>query len=181
MTCIVGFIDNNEDVYIGADSAGAAGLEIHERKDVKVFRVQNFLIGYTSSFRMGQLLRFKLIVASQKYNQSDYEYMCTTFIDAVRKLLKDNGYATVDNNKERIGTFLVAYNKHLYCIEGDLQVGENFDNYDSCGSGSYFAFGALHILDGDISLNVSQIITKALETATKFCGGVRPPFVIEKL
>jgi len=93
MTCIVGFIDKNNDVYIGGDSAGVSGLEIHERKDVKVFHTGNFLIGYTSSYRMGQLLRFKLKVEDQKPSQSDYEYMCTNFIDAVRKCLKlDNGF-----------------------------------------------------------------------------------------
>lgn len=181
MTCIIGFVDKNKDVYIGGDSAGVAGLEIHERKDTKVFKIQNFLIGYTSSFRMGQLLRFKLKVKKQSKIQSDYEYMCTTFIDSVRKCLKDNGYAEVHNNKEEIGSFLVGYNGHLYSVADDLQVGEDIDNYDSCGCGHPFAFGALNILTKNKNLSAEDIITGALETATKFSGGVRPPFIIKKI
>jgi len=181
MTCIVGFIKNNK-VYIGGDSAGVGdGLRIHERKDTKVFKVGKFLIGYTSSFRMGQLLRFKLKVKPQTKSQTDYKYMCTYFIDAVRKCLKDNGYGEIEDNVETIGTFLVGYKNKLYIIEGDLQVGEHIDNYNSVGCGSFYAFGALHILSQYNTLSPRQIIEQALITATKFSAGVRPPYIIEKL
>ena len=59
MTCIVGYLDKKtKKVTIGGDSAGVAGLDITIRKDEKVFKVDNFIIGCTSSFRMIQLLRF---------------------------------------------------------------------------------------------------------------------------
>ncbi len=96
MTCIVGFTKNNK-VYIGGDSAGVSGLNISIRKDPKVFKRGKFLIGYTSSFRMGQLLRFNLNVRDQDESQSDYEYMCTDFIDSVRKCLKDGGYLNIES------------------------------------------------------------------------------------
>jgi len=178
MTCIVGFISNKE-VYIGGDSAGVSGLNITPRKDSKVFKRGNFLIGYTSSFRMGQLLRFKLTVPTQPPEISDYEYMCTHFIDAVRKCLKNGGYSTVNDNKEEIGTFLVGYKTKLYMIEDDLQVAESYYNYESVGCGSQYAKGALNILD-QVGISPEFIIEKALETAVKFNGGVRPPFIILK-
>ena len=59
MTCIVGLIDGNR-VWMGGDSAGVSGLDITVRSDPKVFRNGDFLIGFTSSFRMGQLLAFRL-------------------------------------------------------------------------------------------------------------------------
>lgn len=67
MTCIIGLIKNKK-VYIGGDSAGVDGLNITIRKDSKVFKINKFIIGYTSSFRMGQLLRFKLKINNQRKN-----------------------------------------------------------------------------------------------------------------
>ena len=176
MTCIIGLIKNKK-VYIGGDSAGVSGLDITSRKDTKVFKNGNFIIGYTSSFRMGQLLRFKLKVDEQKENQTDYEYMCTTFIDTVRKCLADNGHSTINNNEETIGVFIVGYKGHLYHISNDLQVGETYDIFDSCGCGQYYAKGALEILIKS-KQSPKQIIKKTLETVVKFNGGVRPPFNI---
>jgi ATP-dependent protease HslVU (ClpYQ) peptidase subunit len=178
MTCIVGYIKNKK-VYIGGDSAGVAGLHITPRKDAKVFRNGKFIMGYTSSFRMGQLLRFKLSVPSQPEEISDYEYMCTLFIDAVRKCLKDGAFATIKDSAERIGVFLVGYKRRLYKLEGDLQVGVSYYNFESVGCGSDYAKGALSLLEAT-NLSAETIIKKALETAVKFSGGVRPPFVIMK-
>jgi len=90
MTCIVGFVDAKKNVYLGGDSAGVSGLDVTIRKDPKVFKKDEMVIGYTSSFRMGQLLCFKLKIPKQPSKMDDYEYLCTLFVDAVRKCLKDN-------------------------------------------------------------------------------------------
>lgn len=177
MTCIVGLIKDKE-LIIGGDSAGVGGLDIRIRGDVKVFETGPFLIGYTSSFRMGQLLRFKLNVPPQTNHQEDYEYMCTTFIDTVRYLLKEEGYTTINQNEEEIGVFIVGYKHKLYYIGGDLQVGEHSDKYDSVGCGSKYALGALDILTKDKKLSGREMVKKALETSAKFSAGVRGPFNI---
>lgn len=180
MTCIIGLIKNKK-VYLGGDSAGVGGNDVTIRKDTKVFKTGKFIIGYTSSFRMGQLLRFKLKVNNQKRGISDYEYMCTEFIDAVRNCLKDGGYARIDDNQVAIGTFLVGYKNRLYKIEEDLQVGESYENFNSVGCGEDYAKGALNILTKSSKKRTpEQIITIALETAVKFSSGVRPPFNILK-
>ena len=57
MTAIVAIRQDNT-VYMGGDSAGVAGLKITIRKDPKVFINGNFLMGFTTSFRMGQLLQY---------------------------------------------------------------------------------------------------------------------------
>lgn len=177
MTCIIGFIKDNK-IYMGGDSAGVGGLNVTLRKDPKVFRNGKFIIGYTSSFRMGQLLRFKLKVPKQTM-KDDYQYMCTTFIDAVRKCLKVGGYTTVNNNEEIIGNFLVGYKGKLYEISHNLQVGESYEKYDSVGCGECYAKGALKNLE-NLDLSPEEIILRALETAVHFSGGVRPPFTIIK-
>lgn len=182
MTCIIGYIDKqNKIMYMGGDSAGVSGLNIHVRSDVKVFKRKDMLIGYTSSFRMGQLLRFKLEIPVCK-DKDVYKYMCTDFIDAVRKCLKDNGYAEVSNNKENIGTFLVAYKGRLFKVESDLQVGEHILPYDACGCGEEYALGAIRALENYSKeiYSVKDQVEFGLKVATDFSGGIKPPFIIEK-
>jgi len=179
MTCILGFIDKNKKLWMGADSAGSNNSITTKRKDTKLFRNKDFLIGYTSSFRMGQLLRFKWNPPEQKKNQDDYEYMCTDVIDSIRKCLKDNGYSKVEYNQEKIGTFLIGYKNKLYKIEDDLQVEEAIDNFNACGSGTYFAIGALEILSHSMQAP-QNILRRALEVAEKFNPFVGKPFVIKK-
>lgn len=173
MTCIVGFVDRYKNIYLGGDSAGVSGLNITIRKDPKVFKIGKVVMGYTSSFRMGQLLRFKLKIPKQPRQMDDYKYMCTLFIDAVRKCLKDNGYAKVSNNEETIGEFIVGYKGCLYDINDDLQVGMSEENYDVCGCGSSYALGSLAT---NQDLSPKSRVLKALQVAEKFSGGVRKPF-----
>lgn len=178
MTCIVGFVDKQKNVYLGGDSAGVRGLNIRVRKDPKVFKKGDMIIGYTSSFRMGQLLRFKLDIESQQWKMNDYHYMCTRFIDNVRHCLKVNGYSSIDNNEETIGEFIVGYRGNLYHIGSNLQVGMVEDCYDACGCGEYYALGSLAT---NKTGKPEERILKALEVAEKFSGGVRRPFRIVKL
>lgn len=93
MTCVVGYVHDGA-VYMVADSAGVAGSGAYVlRRDPKIFRLGDFLIGYTSSFRMGQLLRYNF-EPPRRYDDEDiYTYMCTRFINAVRDCLKSGGYA----------------------------------------------------------------------------------------
>ena len=185
MTCIVGWIEEDkkkgtQDVWIGGDSAGVGGLSIRTRADEKVFKNGDMLFGYTSSFRMGQILRYSLSVPEQSQKKEDYEYMCTDFIDAVAMTLEKKKYAKVSNNEMEIGTFLVGYKGNLYLIENDLQVAKPMLNYEAVGCGVNIAMGALHATY-DLKMTPQQRITKALEAATEFSAGVRPPFVIMKL
>ena len=59
MTCVVGLIEDNT-IYLGADSLGSNGHSKSEYRFPKVFQNGDFLIGYTSSFRMGQMLQYEL-------------------------------------------------------------------------------------------------------------------------
>jgi len=181
MTCIVGWVDKSGDIYFGGDSAavGVGNLSLEIRKDVKVFKKKNMIFGFTTSFRMGQLLMFKLDIPYHPPKLSDYEYMCTDFIDGVRKCLKDNGYSEVDKNVEKVGEFLVGYRGRIYHIYNDLQVGMMDHNYDACGCGRGYAIGSLATNDENIC--PKKVILKALEVAEKFSGGVRKPFRILKL
>jgi ATP-dependent protease HslVU (ClpYQ) peptidase subunit len=103
--------------------------------------------------------------------------MCTEFIDGIRDCFKRGGFAEKYSEAERGGVFLVGYKNRLFKIEGDYQVGESYDDFDSCGCGESFALGALKAMSEET--DAEDRVKKALEVATHFSAGVRPPFVIE--
>ena len=180
MTCILGFVEKNK-IYIGGDSLGSNGHSKTVRKDVKVFKKGSFIYGFTSSFRMGQIIRFKFDPAQQTDTQDNYQYMCTTFVDSLRKCFAENGFGSLpDRNDHRGGVFLVGYKSVLYKIDLDFQVGESADSYMACGSGESYALGAMYALS-DKKLKPEEKITVALEAASKFSTSVAGPYVIESL
>lgn len=183
MTCIVGFIDKNNDIYIGADSSGVDGhYNIRERLDSKVFIKNNMIFGFTSSFRMGQLIRYQLVIPEQLPSKDDYTYMCTDFIEAIIKCFKDHGYAKIHDNEIIGGFFLVGYKGKLYQIECDFQVAQINCNYDACGCGESYAMGAMEVLNRVDFMNKGYTaelrIKEALSIAEKFSAGVSKPFNI---
>jgi len=180
MTCIVGLLDSG-DVYIGGDSAGVdvGRLKIDGRKDEKVFSNGEFIFGFTSSFRMGQLLRYAFNPPTYYTDVDLYAYMVTNFVDAIRTCLKAGGYAQKEKEEESGGTFLVGFRGHLFMIEDDYQVAEHFDPYFSVGCGEAYAKGCLYALQ-DTDMAPEEKIVKALEAAEKFSAGVRGPFNIIK-
>ena len=184
-TCIIGYNDKKKKVlYIGGDSAGVSNFNIVVRKDSKVFKVsrlqRNIIIGYTSSFRMGQLLRYKFAIPEQNKSQSDYEYMVTAFIDATIRCLKNNNYTTLKDGSISGGCFIVGYRNSLYVIEEDFQVGEVYDNFVSVGCGEILAKGAMAVLD-TLKINPKEKVLKALEIVSKYNGAICPPFNIVEM
>jgi len=177
MTCIVGLEDEGK-VYIGGDSAGVdSGWNYMLREDKKVFRNGKMIFGFTSSFRMGQLLQYKLkIPRPKKTDTDDFGYLCTTFMDALIKCFKDSGYAHVNNSKVSGGTFLLGYKGKLYQVQSDYQVSRVLKPFDACGCGEPYALGAMEVLYLDKKISPEEKILKALEVAETFSAGVRGPF-----
>jgi len=177
MTCIVGLTDKGK-VYIGGDSASGNGSMTQVSTVPKLFRKDPFVIGYTSSWRMGQILQHHLRADDLKESDSAHEFMVCVFIEKVRQLFKTFGYARRENNEETGGTFLVGYCGHLYFIGSDYQVNETLDGMDACGCGAEVALGALYATKGT-QLNPFQRLDIALEAAAHFSSDVRPPFRVE--
>jgi ATP-dependent protease HslVU (ClpYQ) peptidase subunit len=177
MTCVVGLVQKGR-IYLGVDSAAVQGWTRRVSQVSKVFRRGPFLIGYTTSFRMGQLLEHHLNVTPQTEKQTDMAYMVTHFIEAVRVLLKEKGFTKVESNTEKGGQFLVGYRKQLYTIESDFQVGHMNEQFDAIGSGADFALGAMKALD---KVPPMIRVRKALEIAANYNMGVCAPFSIKTL
>jgi hypothetical protein len=177
MTAIAGFVHDGH-VYIGGDSAGVGGLHLTVRADSKVFKNGDFLFGFTSSFRMGQLLRYAFVPPTPKEGQEAYAFMVTSFIDAVRSCLKSGGFAERDKEAESGGTFLVGYRGRLFIIYDDYQVGESLDGYDACGCGDSYCKGVL-FATANIGMEPTQRLNLALAAAERHSAGVRGPFHLE--
>lgn len=177
MTCIVGLVHEGK-VYIGGDSAGVGGYSLTVRADRKVFRNGDFAMGFTTSFRMGQLLRHAFSPPKRHPDTDVDKFMVTDFIDAVRDCLKSGGYAEKHSEAERGGTFLVGYAGRLFRVEGDYQVGEAVDAFDAVGCGEDIARGALFASPESAPTDRLKL---ALEAAERFSAGVRGPFHFESV
>jgi len=171
MTCIVGIAEQGK-VYLGADSASASGWDIRITKLRKVFRTGQMIVGYTDSFRMGQLLEHELRRSVQG-QESEIQYMVNVFVEAVRQCLKDGGYTKIEYNQEKGGNFLVGYKGVLYEVASDFQVNTYQDDIAAIGCGASYALAALHVLS---ELPPQERIERALETAAYFSNGVIAPF-----
>lgn len=183
MTCIVGLVDGKGSVLIGGDSAGVAGLSVRLRRDVKVFRVgDEMVVGMCGSFRMGQLLRYNLTPPAHPEGEDPHSYMVRLFVDAARQTFKEGGFSKLEDGVEEMphSAFLIGYRGRLFEIDEDYQVGEVYDGYASVGCGEEFALGVLYATQKS-GRTMLWRARQALECASHFSGGVRPPFVFEGL
>lgn len=191
MTCIVGVAIDGE-VYIGADSVGATSSKKNTYEKPKVFHNDDFIIGYTSSFRMGQILEFSWEPPVREYNkegtefkiQDDYKYLVKKVVPSIQKAFEDNGYDKKTNDGEsKGGEFILGYNGNVYVVQNDFSVLQPSDNYISVGSGLHVALGSLASTEywfGDNTI-VEERIRLAIETAEKYIPTVQGPVHIKVL
>ena len=176
MTCIVA-LEHNGKVWMGGDSAAVGGMDIQPVANPKVFRVDDFVIGYTSSFRMGQLLQYGLSIPTNDCDD-DMRFLVTKFIPAVRTCFKDGGYTWIENSRESGGSFLLGYRGKLYLVANDFQVTRFLDGIASVGCGESYALGSLA---SSRITNPRKAITTALEVAARLSAGVCAPFHVISL
>lgn len=185
MTIIIGIAHKGK-VYMGCDSAAVDDWSSRSVANPKVFVRDGFIIGYTTSFRMGQLLQYDLVIPKVTHTDG-MKYMVSEFIPAVRGVLKSGGFAKVENNEERGGDFLVGFGGKLFTVEGDFNVMQNDDRYGdvmigAIGWGYPFALGAIGaFMDTSIvtsSLFPDNMIMKALQITGRFSSNVKEPYLV---
>jgi ATP-dependent protease HslVU (ClpYQ) peptidase subunit len=189
VTCIVA-LKNHSDIYFGGDSAGIDTdvLEIRSRADEKVFILrhplrshQKMIVGFAGSFRIGQLLRYALIIPEHSSKKSDMEYLVTDFIDSVRALQKDKGsMIKTDELEENNADLIVGYHGKIYVIESDFQVGCPIEDFSAIGCGAQAALGAMYATQNS-RMKPEDRIKLALEASAEYSSGVRAPFTLLKL
>lgn len=184
MTAIVA-VQSGSRVVIGADSLGTdSAFDKELRRDEKIFRAgpdNEYLIGYSTSYRGGQILRYH--VRWPKFPEVDshekaLEFFVTEIIPAVQNAIEKHWLNRKDDD---CIDFIVASGRWFVRITNDMQVAQLY-TYAAIGSGAPFALGALTILLTDpVAYQVGGIewaVRKALEASEKHNASVAGPFVI---
>lgn len=179
MTCIVAIAQNGT-VYMGSDHAASDDKTgwIISRKEPKCFKVGQYGIAFTDSFRMGQILQYSWTppkYTPTKTNSGLDKFMRTKFVESVKTAFKDGGYGSIGGADEDTGgIFIVGVCGRLFTIDEDFHVGENVVNYMAEGSGGMIALGALHATKNQ--KNPRLRLKAALEAATEFNMSVASPY-----
>lgn len=172
MTCIAGIAQNGK-VWIGGDSAGVNSYgHLQLRRDSKVFKNGEYLIGVSGSWRAMQELKFCYLPdGPPRKDQRTFQWMVEMFLPALREAVEKVPDA---------GDFeaLVGLRGKLFHVYGTSQVSEETADFEACGSGAQVARGSLYSTDFEQFATPTSRITVALQAAERFCSGVRGPFNI---
>ena len=179
MTCIVAIAQNGT-VYMGSDHAASDDKTgwILARKEPKCFKIGQYAIAFTDSFRMGQILQYSWTppkYTPTKTNSGLDKFLRTKFIDSIKVAFKEHGFGDIGGTDEDTGgIFIIGLEGRIFTIDEDFHVGENIVNYMAEGSGGMIALGALHATKNQ--KNPRLRIKAALEAASEFNMSVTPPF-----
>ena len=180
MTCIVAIAQNGV-VYMGSDHAASDDKTgwILSRKEPKCFKVGQYAVAFTDSFRMGQILQYSWkppIYTPTKTNSGLDKFMRTKFIDSIKDAFRAEGFGSVSQagQEDEGGVFIVGLQGRIFTIDEDFHVGENIVNYMAEGSGGQIALGALYATKNQKNPKVR--LKAALEAASEFNMSVAPPF-----
>lgn len=179
MTAIVGFSKNNT-VYMAGDTQGSSDLVKYEVTRPKVFKNGEFLFGYTSSFRFGDILEYIFVPPARAFDMTDIAYLIKYFIPELRECLEKHKYTGIDENGQS-GNFLLGYRGHLYEVQGDFSIVEPTQNFASVGSGFAYCLGAMSVLV-KTTYPPEDIVRKAVETSINhnpYVGGQVTVMVLE--
>ncbi len=187
MTCILALKWQGK-IYMGGDAAAVSGCDILNSLEPKIFNLvgpggRKILIGYTSSFRMGQIIQYEFQPPiSTPYPNDDMHYLISEFIPTLRLCLKENGFSKVENNEESGGQFLIGYKSEIYKVWDDFHIFHPYDGFISCGAGEDYAMGALAAIIATIPKEAGNTpdrwIIQALTIAEHFSNVVRHPFTV---
>ena len=192
MTCIVG-MQRNGVVWLGADSlASNENIKYTSDSPKLVYfpgegNNKALVIGFTTSWRLGQLLQYNLDVPEHYADDSDMEYIVADLIPVIRETFKEGGFlAQISNNgevgREQGGSFIIAYNGILYEITADFSVIAPKEGYVAVGSGYLVATGAIafHKINNP-KAHPLKTLHKVLEATSKHNPFTAPPFIFAKV
>ncbi len=177
MTCIVGYLSPTRTVVLGGDSCASSSNIRYTVSQPKVFKKGEFLIGYTSSFRFGQLVEHDLELPYPAPGSDPLAVMMGEFIPKLRHLLKEQGFSKVENNVETGGQLIVGLRGRLFEVQDDFSVLEHKSGYCAVGSGADFALGSLHT-SRTAGAEARDAVMAALRAAEAFAPGVMEPFTV---
>lgn len=174
MTCIAAIVDNKGVGYIACDSLGSNHYTKNTYTNRKIFKVSDMLIGFTGSYRMGQILQYRLNMPAAAVGQTLEEWLHINFLDAVRDVFKENGFLRVTENQEQPadGEFLIVVAGRIFIMQADLSILESEDGFEACGSGEDYARATMNAAVTHGITKPKRILTEAIEAASKYVPSV---------
>jgi hypothetical protein len=182
MTCIAALVQDGT-IWMGGDSAGTDwDFSLQTGSESKVWLNGPLIFGACGSFRVAQLLRWHLTIPVPDPDGELLEYMTGSLVDAMRDCLTAGGSLTTwqDTATEELteSGLLIGYAGRIFEVYEDFGIGEYVDGFASIGCGSGYALGSLFATPNQ---KPRKRLLTALKAGERYSGGVRGPFVIEKL
>jgi ATP-dependent protease HslVU (ClpYQ) peptidase subunit len=174
MTCIVACVHKGK-VHMAGDRMGSDGF-VHNvfNKTKKVFKVEDFIIGYTSSFRMGQILQYSWQPPARLVtDKNDEHYIYKTVVDSIKKCFEANDFGKKDSVEFSGGNFLLGWKGRLFEVQNNLSLLE-VESYASVGCGCYHALAGMKTMNSFKILDKEpeKFLAKAIDIAAECVTGV---------
>lgn len=165
MTCVVGISTPGKGALIGFDSLAGGNGVYKIRRDPKGAKLTPWLaLGYTTSFRFGQILTHYL---EYKTAPADpYEWAIRDLVPQMRKLLGEHGWLTKNSEQEQGGDVLLAVRDRILVVHSDFQVAEAAQGWSAIGSGEHHAAGALYATRDKTPRTSARTALEAAENAS---------------
>jgi hypothetical protein len=142
-------------------------------KTNKVFQVGEFLIGYTTSFRMGQLLQYYWTPPTKSSDITDDAYLYKVLVNSIKDLFKENDWGIKEKSEFQGGNFLFGWRGRLFEMQDNLSILE-LEKFGSVGCGEYHALAAMKTMEltGSYDRNPEKFLSTALTVAHSCVSGV---------
>lgn len=176
MTCIVAEVVDGV-VHMVGDKCGSDEYTKRSVDRPKVFINEDFIVGYTTSFRMGQLLEFTWSPPEKLPSQCVEKFIYLTVVDSIKSVLKNDGFATDSSG----GSFLFGYKGNLYEMQDDYAI-FNIEKYSAVGCGEQEARAVLYTLDKiGHECSMEERLSLAVEASSLTKAGVSVEYDYLKL
>ncbi|HAO2060968.1 TPA: hypothetical protein IHJ80_003892 [Escherichia coli] len=156
MTCIIAHTDGVSS-FIAGDKLGSNGFTKTVQTEPKVFekefiklhddgltRTKEVIaLGYTTSFRMGQLLNYNLNLPEQAAGQTFSQYLVLKVIPIIRQMFKEEWGSRDPSQEVGGGQFIILHNHTIYEVQEDFSVLQPKTRITAVGSGTYHAIAAM--------------------------------------
>lgn len=172
MTCIITMKDKNNKVWIAGDKLGSNGYNKNLYKDPKVFKVGPFHFGYTTSFYMGQLLKYHWVQPTRNMHIEDDEYIFRDVMNSLKSLFDKNHFGKIKADREPdFGDFLMVYKNRIFKVQYNMSMLE-VDDFACVGCGAETAYGVVDALIKHTEYEPEKLLKETMKTVSKFICGV---------
>ncbi len=172
MTCVVG-LEHRGRVWLAADTSSNADENSDDDHTPKVFKRDEWVIGYAGSWRLGALVRFKVTLPKRATKANVERIVSCDLIDEIVKVLDGNGFSRElkdEGDAVNPWNLLVGIHGELWEIDQNLNATHSIRGYHAIGEGAPWAQGVVAALKS--SKQPESLLKQAIKIAGLHCTGV---------